>query len=449
MMAGGTLTALDLAHATFAAIAECEDSSVFTLTTYARACAEAEAAASRFKEGFSLGPLDGIPVAWKDLYDFKGEVTRAGSIVLDDGPAIADAELVQRLAAAGAVTVGKLNMSEFAFSGLGLNPHYGTPRNPWSKGEARIPGGSSSGCGVAVARGIVPVAIGTDTSGSVRIPAALNGVIGFKTSRNRWPLAGAYPLSRTLDTAGVFAHTAVDAAVVDAIARGQAKEELRVCPIKGIRIVVPSNVVWDDVEAAVASNFEAALERLQSHGVVVEHRQIKVLDDVLSLSSAHGTLVAVEAYQLHRHLLSSSASLLMDRRVRARLEAGGTIASSSEASIRNAQVTLMDAMTQLFDGNTFLAYPTVPKVAPLLAPLMVDDDLFVRTNSLMLRNTLIGSFLGWCGISIPTGADESGLPTALLLSGAPGGDQELLTAAISMESIIRNGFSTVRTSPTT
>ncbi|URK89543.1 hypothetical protein LP421_33450 (plasmid) [Rhizobium sp. RCAM05350] len=261
--------ATDITNRTIDAIVACRDRAVFTSVTPERAFHEAAATSARIAEGQPLRLLDGVPVAWKDLFNLKGEVTRAGSLVLDDGPAMADAELVRRLAVAGAVTVGKVNMTEFAFSGLGLNPHYGTPRNPWSGAQVRIPGGSSSGSAVAVALGLVPVAIGTDTSGSVRIPAALNGIVGFKASGNRWPLAGAFPLSPTLDTAGVMTNTVVDAAIVDAAARGLSAVDLRPAPLEGLRIIVPLNAVWDDMEAAIVRNFRTgarALERSRRLG---------------------------------------------------------------------------------------------------------------------------------------------------------------------------------------
>lgn len=438
-MASGAETASDIVEDTLAAIAANKDPAIFTVVTGARARAEASAATLRIREGKPLSLLDGIPVAWKDLYAFEGETTRAGSAILDDGPAQADAELVRRLGMAGAVAVGKVNMTEFAFSGLGLNPHHGTPRNPWSGDEARIPGGSSSGSGVAVACGIVPVSIGTDTSGSVRIPAALNGVVGYKTSGERWPLAGAFPLSRTLDTAGVLSHTVADAVIVDAAVRQLAAPDLRRVAPKGVRVIVPENVVWDDVAPAVGRNFEVALARLQELGVVVERRSLRVFDDVSSLGSRHGLLVSIEAFQLHRERLATSSAKQMDVRVRQRLQAGGKIDPMSERAIREARPVLIGQMDAFFDGNTFIAFPTVSETAPLLAPLEQDDELFAKTNARMLRNTMIGSFLGWCGVSIPNGVDESGLPTAFLLSGGPGHDGALLSAAMGMEPAIRTG----------
>lgn len=440
MIAENPAAATDIAHRTIGAIAACEDKAVFTCVTPERAFDEAAVTSQRIAQGLPLRLLEGVPVAWKDLFDLKGEVTRAGSLVLDEGPAYADAELVQRLAAAGAVTVGKVNMTEFAFSGLGLNPHDGTPRNPWSGAQARIPGGSSSGSAVAVALGLVPVAIGTDTSGSVRIPAALNGVVGFKTSGNRWPLSGAFPLSPTLDTAGVMTNTVIDAAIVDAAARGLSSADLRPASLKELRIIVPMNAVWDGVEVAIVRNFEQTLDRLTDLGVSVERQRLTLLDEVLALGARHGTLVAIEAFRTHRQTLSTASSEQLDPRVRARLEAGALIYPEAERTIRDTRLDLMNAVSLLFDEKTFVALPTAPLVAPLTAPLETDDNLFARINGLMLRNTMIGSFLGWCGISIPNGSGDFGLPTGFLLCGGPGLDSELLAAAMALEAAIRGNF---------
>ncbi|WP_199235170.1 amidase family protein [Azospirillum sp. TSA6c] len=436
----GAVTPFHLLHATLRRIAS-SDPAIFTQQTVARAEIEATAASKRYLEGRPLSILDGVPVAWKDLFDVQGEVTRAGSLVLDNGPALRDAELVRRIAACGAVTAGKLNMTEFAFSGLGLNPHFGTPRNPWSCGEDRIPGGSSSGSAVAVALGLVPIAIGTDTSGSVRIPAAFNGVVGYKPSGGRWPLEGAFPLSRTLDTAGVLTRTVADAIAVDAAACGLPPSEVLPHTDGQIRLVVPTNAVWESVDADVATNFKEAVRRLEDFGVRIEHRRLPALDEVLSVASQHGALVGKEAFELHRSRLASPAAERMDPRVRTRMLLGNHMSTASEAIVRQARLDLIDAMADLFDGTTFVGYPTVAIAAPLLGPLEIDDHLFATTNMLVLRNTLIGSFLDWCGISIPNGFDDNGIPTGFLLSGGPGSDHALLALATRIETIIRGGQS--------
>ena len=417
-------------------ISALDDRAIFVRTTPARAMEEASASAQRHDAGHALGPLDGVPIAWKDLFDLRGEATRAGSIVLEDVPAERDAELVRRLAEAGAVTVGKLNLTEFAYSVLGLNPHYGTPPNAHGGSEPRVPGGSSSGCAVAVALGLVPIAIGTDTSGSVRVPAAFNGVIGFKPSGGRWPLDGCFPLSRTLDTAGVLCRTISEAIIVDAAARDVGAPSMGSGGIAGLRLVVPTNVVWGETEAAVLNNGEAALRRLADAGAIVERRPVPILDAVLELNARLGMLVAAEAFRLHEGRLARHADR-MDRQVATRLKAGAAIDANAEAEIRAARGRLIAELAPVFNGDTLLAFPTVPHTAPRLAGLDTDDELFAATNKKTMRNTMLGNFLDWCSVSVPSGFDDQGLPTALLLSGGPGRDDHLLASALAAEPLVR------------
>ncbi|HEX4767823.1 MAG TPA: amidase [Lichenihabitans sp.] len=411
---------------------------IFTLLTPERALREAGSAALRHRAGRPASLLDGVAVAWKDLFDFAGLVTTAGSRVLDEGPAKADAEIVARLAAAGAVTLGRANMTEFAFSGIGLNPHFGTPVNPWSPaGDPRAPGGSSSGSAVAVAAGLVPIAIGTDTGGSVRLPAALNGVVGYKTSGGRWPMRGTFPLSESLDTLGVFSRSVVDAVIVDAAARGLAAPDLRRGAIEGLRLIVPTSVVLDDTEAAVLGNFEAALRRLETAGVLIERRPFPIFDEVRALTARHGALVTLEAFALHKERLASPAAERMDRRVVARIRVGETISAADAAAIRETRRRLVAEAAALMEGHCLVAFPTVPRTAPPIAALEADDELFIATNIALLRSTLLGNFLDWCGVSIPNGLGEAGLPTGFLLSGGPGRDDHLLSVAMAAEPVIR------------
>ena len=414
------------------------DPAIFTLLAPERALREAGGAALRHREGRPASLLDGVAVAWKDLFDFAGLVTTAGSRVLDDGPARGDAEIVARLAAAGAVTLGRVNMTEFAFSGLGLNPHFGTPSNPWSPpGDPRVPGGSSSGSAVAVATGLVPIAIGTDTGGSVRLPAAFNGVVGYKTSGGRWPMRGTFPLSESLDTLGVFSRSVADAIIVDAAARGLAAPDLRRGAVDGLRLIVPTSVVLEDTETAVLDNFDAALRRLEAAGAVVERRPFPIFDAIRALTARHGALVTLEAFALHKARLSSPAADRMDRRVVARMRLGETISADDASTIRETRRRLVAEAATLMEGHCLVAFPTVARTAPPIAALDADDELFVTTNIAVLRNTLLGNFLDWCGISIPNGLDDAGLPTGLLLSGGPGRDEHLLSVAMAAEPLIR------------
>jgi aspartyl-tRNA(Asn)/glutamyl-tRNA(Gln) amidotransferase subunit A len=440
LIQSGASDPVAVAEATLAGIQSGNEPGLFTLVTADRARSEARMSAERHREGRPRSLLDGVPVAWKELFDFAGIVTTAGSRVLaSSAPARQDAAVVQRLCAAGMVSVGRLGMTEFAFSGLGLNPHFGTPRNPHGGKEPRIPGGSSSGSAVAVARGLVPVAIGTDTGGSVRIPAAFNGIVGYKATFGRYPMDGVFPLASSLDSLGGFARTVADAVSVDAAMCGRvASDVVRQAPGKA-RIIVPTNVVFDDAEPAVVARFEAALDRLSAAGAKVERRPIPAFDAVIALGARYGTLVAAEAYALHAERLNGPESAGMDRRVAARMRGGAAISMPDFVAIRDARTRLIDEARRDLGPDTLVAHPTVAHVAPLMQPLEADDDLYVKTNARTLRNTMLGNFLAWCGISLPCGCDEQGLPVGFLLSAAGGADAALLGSALEIEEIVRAG----------
>jgi aspartyl-tRNA(Asn)/glutamyl-tRNA(Gln) amidotransferase subunit A len=437
-MSAGLTTPDEVAEKALSAVAACEDQAVFTRVTPERARREAKAASRRLREGRPASVLDGVPIAWKDLFDLEGMPTTAGSRLFEsNAPAGSDAAVVARLRDAGMVCIGRVNMTEFAYSGIGLNPHYGTPRNPHGRTEARVPGGSSSGSAVAVARGLVPAAIGTDTGGSVRIPAAFNGIIGFKASSHRYPMDGVFPLSATLDTLGVFTRTVEDAVLVDAAMCGLAGPQVRKAGVDGLRVIVPTNVVFDDCQPAVVKNFEAALERLAKAGAKIERGAMVAFDEILALSAQHGTIVAAEAYALHKARVEGPDAHRIDRRVAKRIASAHTMQMVDYIANMQARSRLVQRTKQLLLGNVVVAMPTVAHTAPLIDALEADDELFARMNARTLRNTMLGNFLGWCGVSFPTGFDEAGLPTALLLSGAPATDDRLLSISLSSEAIIR------------
>lgn len=440
LMSAGLASPEEITEQTLAAIAACDDQAIFTRLTAERARAEAHAATQRLRENRPASVLDGVPIVWKDLFDLEGITTTAGSRVLESNPpAKSDATVVSRLKAAGMVCVGSANMTEFAYSGIGLNPHYGTPRNPHGRGSARVPGGSSSGSAVAVARGLAPVAIGTDTGGSVRIPAAFNGIIGYKASTDRYPMDGVFALSPTLDTLGVFARTVADAVVVDAAMCGLVTPDVRRAPIEGLRVIVPTNVVFDDCERAVAKNFEAAVARLVKAGAVVERGVLPVFDDILALGARHGAIAAAEAYAAHKMRVEGPHAALIDRRVAQRIAAARATPLVDYIAIMQARSRLVRQTSELLSGRCLVAMPTVAHTAPPIDVLEADDELFSRMNVRTLRNTMLGNFLGWCGVSFPTGTDENGLPTALLLSAAPQTDEQLLSWSLTAEAIIREG----------
>jgi len=290
---------------------------------------------------------------------------------------------------------------------------------------------------VAVARGLVPVSIGSDTGGSVRIPAAFNGIIGYKSSAGRYPTDGAFPLSRTLDTVGVLSRTVEDAVVVDAALTGQVGPALRRRSLAGQRIVVPGNIVFDGVEPAVQANFDAALERLVAAGAQVERMALPVFDEILALGAKRGTIVTAESFALHRERLAGPEAEHIDRRVVARVRLGANVAMADYAFILQERRRIVAGFAAQFAPRTLFAFPTVAHTAPPLEALEADDDLFLRVNMLTLRNTMLGNFLDCCGVSFPSGTDAQGLPTALLLSGLPGADDDLLAVSLTAESIIR------------
>jgi aspartyl-tRNA(Asn)/glutamyl-tRNA(Gln) amidotransferase subunit A len=438
LLQSGLLDAEQVAEATLSAIDHYADKAVFTRVTAGRALTEARAASRRIRAGRPLGPLDGVPVAWKDLFDLEGIVTTAGSVVLaDEAPAARDAGAVERLKAAGLISVGRVNMTEFAFSGLGINPHYGTPANPHGRDTPRIPGGSSSGSAVAVAAGLVPVSIGTDTGGSVRIPAAYNGIVGYKATRGRYPMEGVFPLSTSLDSLGVLCRTVADAVAVDTALLGGIASPVRRGTLAGQRLVVPTNVVFDDAEAEVVAAFEAALDRLAAAGCVVERRPVPAFDAILDLYRKHGALVTAEAYALHEARLGGTAAGRMDRRVVARARLGANITMPGYVALLAARGPLIRSIAETFGPGAVFAFPTLPHVAPPIADLEADDDLFVTINGRTLRNSMLGNYLDWCGVSLPCGTGAAGMPAGLLLSGLTGADEGILSLALAAEAVVR------------
>jgi aspartyl-tRNA(Asn)/glutamyl-tRNA(Gln) amidotransferase subunit A len=435
IMQAGLIDPIEVAQRTLDA-ARAGDPAAFISFTEERALAEARAASARIADGRPRGPLDGVPVAWKDLFDLEGTVTTAGSRVLAGAPpATADAPVVARLAAAGMVSVGKTNLTEFAFSGIGLNPHYGTPKNPRSGDVPRIPGGSSAGSAVLVAAGLVPVAIGSDTGGSVRVPAAYNGIVGYKATRGRYPMDGVFPLSGSLDSLGCFTRTVTDAVLVDAAMCGRLSSPVRRREIGAVEILVPTDVVFDGCEPEVVVAFETAIEKLEAAGATVRRREFPAFAEILALYAEHGALVTAEAYALHAARLAGPEAAAMDRRVVARARLGADISVPGYIALLAARARLI-AATNREIGSAIVAFPTIPHVAPPIAPLEADDELFFRTNAKTLRNASLGNFLDWCGVSLPCGTGEAGMPVGLLLSAPTSADEALLAASLAVEAAV-------------
>lgn len=410
------------------------ESGVFITVTHARALREAAASAARYRAGTPLGPLDGVPVVIKDMIDVAGTRTTLGSVTRRDAPAAhADAAVVANLAAAGAVVLGKSVLSELAFSGLGLNAHFGNVHNPRPGDVARIPGGSSSGSAVAVAAGVAPVALGTDTSGSVRVPAAFCEIAGFKASEGRYDMAGVWPLAATLDSLGVFAHDVTDLAVADAAMCGVSPRTPTAADPTGVRIVVPVGELVEDCAPDTARAFSEAIGRLADAGVEVTERRVRTLDEARELMMRCGTVVVAEARQLHGHLLASH-DVEIDPLVLRRLRSYDSI-SDRVHEVFQRRRELREQIAAELDGAV-LAYPTVCDSAPALAPLLEDLDLAEATNQRVLRGTMLTSYLGMPGITLPTRPTADAATGSVLLSLPQGHDDRLLTAALALEPLL-------------
>ena len=417
------------------AIASGEGTRVFMRTHRESALAEAKASDSLRAHGVVPSPLAGIPVSVKDLFDVAGDITRAGSKVLADAaPATADATVIQRLRQAGAIIVGRTNMVEFAFSGLGLNPHYGTPKNPWDRATGRIPGGSSSGAAVSVSDGMAAMGLGTDTGGSVRIPAALCGLTGFKPTARRIPKDGTFPLSSTLDSVGPIALSVACCALVDSILAGLAPQVPAALPLKGLRLGVVQDFVLDGLDAAVADAFAKALARLSQAGASVTDVRFESLQRLPQINQKGGLVVA-EAHALHRQLIGRRGPDY-DPRVSSRILRGADMCAADYLDVLAQRAAMIEESARLAAPYDALLMPTVAMLAPAIAPLEADDQLYARTNLAMLRNPSVVNFLDGCALSIPCHQPGEG-PVGLMAVGQCGEDRRLLAVGLALESALR------------
>ncbi len=401
------------------------------LTVYTDSARAAAAAAdARTKSGISLGPLDGTILTIKDLFDVTGEPTRAGSRILADAPpAKADAPVVRRLRAAGAVIVAKTNMSEFAFSGVGMNPHYGTPGNPADR--ACVPGGSSSGAAVSAADGMCEIAIGTDTGGSCRIPAAVCGVVGYKPSKQRVPTEGAFPLSYTLDSIGPLARSVEACAKGDAIVAGEEYAPLKPASVAGLRLGVPRGFLTTEWDNTVGTRFGAARKKLSDAGARVIDEPMPLVDEMLQVN-AKGGFAPAEAFSVHRERLARRANEF-DPNVRVRIERGGNVTAADYVDMMQARARMVSAMDAQLSSVDAWIMPTTAIVAPTIAE-MENTSTFNTKNMLLLRNTLTWNFFDNCSISIPI--PGSGLPVGLMLVARNGHDRRLFEMAAGIERLL-------------
>ncbi len=410
-----------------------EGARVFT-RLYAEGALKAARASDALRQaGFARSPIEGLPISIKDLFDVAGDVTMAGSVALDAPPARANAPVVERLVAAGAIIVGRTNMTEFAFSGLGLNPHYGTPLNPFDRAAGRIPGGSSSGAAVSVSDGMAAAAIGTDTGGSIRIPAALCGLTGFKPTARRIPRDGALPLSTSLDSIGPIGRSVACCAMLDAVLSGTGENLLGEASLSGLRLAVPKTVALDGMDATVAASFEAVLGTLSLAGAQISEIAVPEFAR-LGMINAKGGLAAAEAWHWHRELIQRAGDRY-DPRVRVRILRGREMSAADYIDVLAARTAWIDAVEARIAPFDALVMPTVPVVAPCIDAL-ADDAAFGATNLLILRNPTFINFLDGCALSLPCHRPGEA-PVGLMIAGAGGSDRAILSIGQAVEQALR------------
>ncbi len=383
------------------------------------------------------GPLAGLAVSVKDLFDIAGQTTAAGSAALADAPPAAqDCPAVARLKAAGGTVMGRTNMTEFAFSGVGVNPHFGTPANPCDSQVARIPGGSSSGTAVSVATGAAYIGLGSDTGGSIRVPAALCGIVGFKNTARLTPLTGTLPLSTTLDTACAMTRSVRDAILAHEVlaARTVARSDK---PLSGYRLAVAGTAMLDGMDAEVAQAFERALHDLRAAGAHIEDIALTEIRDLGSIQS-RGGFAAAESYAWHRELLATRGARY-DPRVRARIELGAAMKAHEYIALVHARQDWIRRVDEALQGYDAVLSPTVPIVAPPLAqvaPGQERDEEFFRINALLLRNPSVVNMLDGCAISIPC-HEQGSLPAGLMIWQSAMRDDTVLNIALQAEAALQ------------
>jgi aspartyl-tRNA(Asn)/glutamyl-tRNA(Gln) amidotransferase subunit A len=386
------------------------------------------------KANAAPSPFAGIPVSVKDLFDIKGQVTRAGSRALEDSaPAEADAPVVARLRRAGFVVIGRTNMTEFAYSGIGINPHYGTPKGTWNRSVGHVPGGSSSGAAVSIVDGMAYGALGTDTGGSCRIPAAYNGIVGYKPTQRRVPLDGGVPLSSSLDSFGPLANSVACCAILDAVLASEPVTPLRPRPIKGMRLAVPTTMALDDLDDAVAKTFERTLQTLSRAGALVEHIEVPEFNDI-GVMNSKGGFAAAESFAWHRFLITSKGNVY-DPRVSTRIMRGEAISAADYIDLLNARRSLIERIAVRLAPYDALIMPTTANTPPRITDL-ADDKAFTTQNLRALRNCTLINMIDGCAISLPAHR-ESEVPVGFMLAAAGGSDRRIFELAAGMEGTIR------------
>lgn len=401
-----------------------------------RARAEAAAAADRAKRGLRRHALDGVPLSWKDLFDTGGAATTAGSLPLKNRVPAHDAEVLARATRAGAVCLGKTTMTEIAFSGLGINPKFGTPANACDEKIERVPGGSSAGAAVSVARGLAAGAIGTDTGGSVRIPAAWNGLVGLKTTAGRLPLTGTVPLSPTFDTVGPLAKDVADAAAMFALLDGKQARGVESFDLGRAVFWLPGGIGWSELGEGVAAALEAAIRRLVRAGARIVERPLPELDEVHELAwDPKASRLVADAYAQWGEMLRANKPDIYPP-VHDRVMAGEapTAGDVVRADLKRAEIRARYLAATA--GVDAVLMPAVAISPPPIADLIDGGDAYGKANRMALRNTTIGNQLGLCAITLPAGYDGQGLPVGLMLQAAPYTEEKLLRIAHAVEKVL-------------
>jgi aspartyl-tRNA(Asn)/glutamyl-tRNA(Gln) amidotransferase subunit A len=395
--------------------------------------AEADHSDRLRRAGIVRSPLEGLPVSVKDLFDVGGDVTRAGSKILENAaPAQHDAPAVARLRAAGAVIIGRTNMVEFAFGGIGINPHYGTPKNPFDRATGRIPGGSSCGAAVALADGMCTASLGTDTRGSVRVPAALCGLVGFKPTARRVPRDGAFPLSYTLDSVGALGDSVAACAAMDAILAAEATSLLPALPLRGLRLMLPRSSALDDLDGPVERAFAAALATLARAGATIIERPMPMFDRQAEYFRSGG-LAGAEAYLIHKPHMARIAEY--DPRVGQRILLGNAMTGADYVEISRLRSSFIDEVEAAAAPFDAILMPTVPCIAPTIAECTASDEDYFRWNSRVLRNTGLANFLDGCAVSLPCHAPGTA-PVGLSVCGTAMRDRYTLAVAAAIETAL-------------
>ncbi|MBS0532037.1 MAG: amidase [Proteobacteria bacterium] len=435
-LAAGRTSARKLVDDCLAKIADKagEGARVFVHVDAEGATAAADAMDKLRKANAAPSPFAGIPISIKDLFDIKGQVSRAGSRALDDAPpAVADAPAVARLRRAGFVVIGRTNMTEFAYSGLGINPHYGTPKNRWHRDIGHVPGGSSSGAAVSITDGMAYGALGTDTGGSCRIPAAYNGIVGYKPTARRIPLDGGVPLSFTLDSYGPIARSVGCCATMDAVLADEPDAPVVQRPVRGMRLAVPTTVMLDELDPAVAQAFDRTVDVLSRAGAVIERIAVPEFADVATLN-AKGGFSAAESWAWHRALIAKKADLY-DPRVVSRIRRGEALSAADYVDLlamRRAMIASFERRVTPYDA---LIAPTVAITPPVIADL-ADDAAYTKANVLSLRNCAMINTIDGCAISLPCHR-EGEAPVGLMLAAAGGSDRRIFELAAGIETTVR------------